>query len=1100
MTLGTTDLLLEFSHVLFHNNAPYHSKRNLRLVCESMYGKLTRKQHEQLYEQHVAQGVAISAQNATTYTCPLYTSLLSLVATLGEELVAKRVLCFSYGSGCAASMYGICVQQLPEYPKDVFAQLSNRDVKSVYETLQLVQAHEDAYRSFPFKSAHTTEHRLPEVYYIEQVSAQGVRQYTKRDSCSAVSKRELGSVVVQIEPLQLTLGSRLLANLQPSVLHVMVPTEVCRTEQLSAGRMPRLAEFEDHLQLQWWHDGSPVLVVSNQYLIHDSNPDAVGLGAANACSVGLVDAVSSTAAVELLMGHWQQQVLGIGIPAIGSPLNEESLLLPVAGQSAGVELDWAVAGVAELRLDMGQSTVLEELTAVAWTLGLHSELVAVVLCGGLRDCQTMVNAAMHTSACLSMLMAPLFGILNGHVEASGATIALACDWRTCTQVVLFGFTNETTSECLNAHNLGALGITEAANVEPSAAVAAALELACSMQYAPPLGLQHCLQLMRFGPPIDSGVQQCLTNCATAHLPGALQTLVFSRCCQNQLVELHMAQSSWALHNKHSVANGSASVVSLKGQIGNTCNLQTLMWAPVRHVHLHATQQASQPPAVPTLDCAAFVSVHDLLLPTVHLQLGAVANSLVTLSHTAEGRAVLELNDKRHYNAMDLPLMHALRSKLAHLTACTRLHSVVLQGAGAHFCSGGAAHSDAVMPRVAPDSAASLSVIVKDMSSCVKMLQELSVPLLSVLHGKLTGGGVALALNTDWRVCTLAAKFNHGNLPRGLNPIGGYSQAFGVAIGSARAQVMYGTDGLVGGGLVLMLGLVDALETSMDTAKYTARCTAVEHPSLHCTLHHELETLESVLHSICALDNSMLMSQHSASTEPSVYRSESYQLRGDETLSFKAFPASRVLKFRSEHVEVRLGAVGINFREVLFLLGMVSIPNGTIGGEATGIVVSVRDESCGFAEGNAVCGWIGNDFCNYSTPPLGSMVRYPRHISCEESATMYTVWLTVGHAFRTLCGDLRCGEIMLTHAATGGVGISSLWLAQSKGAMMLVTAGSERKRAWLREQRVDFLSTTRDAEQLNCDLTCWLGAQSLTLVLNALSNRFIQIGFDQMQTV
>ena len=208
---GTADLLQEFSHVLFHNNAPYHSKRNLRLMCESMYGKLTREQHEELYELHVAQGVGISAQNATTYTCPLYASLLSLVATVEEELVSKRLLCFSYGSGCAASMYGIHVQQLPKHPKDVFEELTNRDVKLVHETLQLVQAYEDAYRSFPFEPTHT-EPRLFGVYYLEQVGALGVRQYKKSDSVSAASNQELGVDVVQIELSQQHFDSRLLGD------------------------------------------------------------------------------------------------------------------------------------------------------------------------------------------------------------------------------------------------------------------------------------------------------------------------------------------------------------------------------------------------------------------------------------------------------------------------------------------------------------------------------------------------------------------------------------------------------------------------------------------------------------------------------------------------------------------------------------------------------------------------------------------------------------------------------------------------------------------------------------------------------------------------
>ena len=82
--LGITDVLQQFDHVLFHHNAPYHAKRNLRLMCDNMYGKLTREQHEQLYKKYVVQGVQISAQNATTYTCPLYASLISLVAKVSE--------------------------------------------------------------------------------------------------------------------------------------------------------------------------------------------------------------------------------------------------------------------------------------------------------------------------------------------------------------------------------------------------------------------------------------------------------------------------------------------------------------------------------------------------------------------------------------------------------------------------------------------------------------------------------------------------------------------------------------------------------------------------------------------------------------------------------------------------------------------------------------------------------------------------------------------------------------------------------------------------------------------------------------------------------
>ena len=82
-------------------------------MCEEMYGKLTKAQHQGFFERHVGAGVKISAQNATTYTCPLYASLLSFALSLCDDLVDSRILCMAYGSGCAASMYGLEATVVP---------------------------------------------------------------------------------------------------------------------------------------------------------------------------------------------------------------------------------------------------------------------------------------------------------------------------------------------------------------------------------------------------------------------------------------------------------------------------------------------------------------------------------------------------------------------------------------------------------------------------------------------------------------------------------------------------------------------------------------------------------------------------------------------------------------------------------------------------------------------------------------------------------------------------------------------------------------------------------------------------------------------------
>ena len=267
-----------------------------------------------------------------------------------------------------------------------------------------------------------------------------------------------------------------------------------------------------------------------------------------------------------------------------------------------------------------------------------------------------------------------------------------------------------------------------------------------------------------------------------------------------------------------------------------------MW-PTSDALLVETWQPSHPP--PACVLAEAVPVRCWLLPTVNSQLGVLVESLVTQRHEDDGCVVLELDDARHYNAMDLPLVHALRSNLARLEASTvsRLSSVMLQGAGAHFCSGGAAHSDAAMPQVAPASAADLSTVVEDMSGCVTLLRDLSVPVLSVLHGKLTGGGVALALNTDWRVCTLAAKFNHGNLSRNHSPIGGFGGSFGATVGPGIASVSFLSDLTLEGEQALSSGMVDALEIDVSSARHRTRlCARFAHSGAAQEIRKELHHL------------------------------------------------------------------------------------------------------------------------------------------------------------------------------------------------------------------------------------------------------------------
>ena len=144
------DLLSQFNLAVYHNNAPYHSKRNLRVTCEVMYGKLSKIQHESLFRHHAEAGVAISAQNGTTYTCPVYASLLSLVLTAGKDVADCRILCMSYGSGCAASLFGLEATAVPIHALNVLSSLQMRLPTCVEDALFLIHAFEMTHTRFGF--------------------------------------------------------------------------------------------------------------------------------------------------------------------------------------------------------------------------------------------------------------------------------------------------------------------------------------------------------------------------------------------------------------------------------------------------------------------------------------------------------------------------------------------------------------------------------------------------------------------------------------------------------------------------------------------------------------------------------------------------------------------------------------------------------------------------------------------------------------------------------------------------------------------------------------------------------------------------------------
>ena len=115
-----------------------------------------------------------------------------------------------------------------------------------------------------------------------------------------------------------------------------------------------------------------------------------------------------------------------------------------------------------------------------------------------------------------------------------------------------------------------------------------------------------------------------------------------------------------------------------------------------------------------------------------------------------------------------------------------VRAVVLLGAGTHFSPGG--NPRAWHTRDAP--LASAAAALRHTFAGFAALRALAVPLVCAVHGTIIGGGNAACLSCDYVVAEGSATLEHGNLVRGVCPLGGLSRTLPHAAGRARALSMY----------------------------------------------------------------------------------------------------------------------------------------------------------------------------------------------------------------------------------------------------------------------------------------------------------------------
>jgi NADPH:quinone reductase-like Zn-dependent oxidoreductase/short-subunit dehydrogenase/acyl carrier protein len=183
------------------------------------------------------------------------------------------------------------------------------------------------------------------------------------------------------------------------------------------------------------------------------------------------------------------------------------------------------------------------------------------------------------------------------------------------------------------------------------------------------------------------------------------------------------------------------------------------------------------------------------------------------------------------------------------------------------------------------------------------------------------------------------------------------------------------------------------------------------------------------------------------------------------------------------VQVRVEAGGLNFREVLNVLGLYPGDPGPLGGDFAGTVTQLGSGVTGLEVGQRVYGFMQGAFASRFNVPVQLLAPLPDGLSAVAAATIPAAALTTRLAFDW--AQLKPGDRVLIHAASGGVGLAAIQMAQRQGAIVFATA-SAYKRATLRKLGVEYVYDSRSTDFADQILADTDGA-GVDVVLNSLTN-------------
>jgi len=182
------------------------------------------------------------------------------------------------------------------------------------------------------------------------------------------------------------------------------------------------------------------------------------------------------------------------------------------------------------------------------------------------------------------------------------------------------------------------------------------------------------------------------------------------------------------------------------------------------------------------------------------------------------------------------------------------------------------------------------------------------------------------------------------------------------------------------------------------------------------------------------------------------------------------------------VEIRVRAVGLNFRDVLNALGL-NLGEPLLGSECAGKVVALGAGVENFQLGDSVVALAEGSFSQYVTVNAKQVVSKPKSLTFEEAASIPAAFVTAYWSLHHLA-KISPKDRVLIHAAAGGVGQAAVQLALKSGAEVFGTA-SPSKWEVLKSSGVKHAMNSRTLD-FGSEIMAQTNGQGVDIVLNSLT--------------